>query len=226
MTLRPGLLLAGVAVLTGCAHVQRASLDHPAQVTRPPVAAAPPARPTAGSLYRASSGGHALFEDYRPREVGDVVTIMLSENVNATKSSGSSLSRTSKSGLDLGVMPRLLGGLLTPAQNIDVGGSQAMNAEGGANASNTFTGIITVTVAEVLANGNFVVSGEKQLLINQGTETIRFSGIVNPRTLSAGNAVLSSQVADARIEYSARGAIDEAQTVGWLQRFFLNVLPF
>ena len=82
-----------------------------------------------------------------------------------------------------------------------------------------------MTVIDVLANGNLLVSGEKQMLINQGTEFIRFSGVVDPRSVRADNTIASTQVADARIEYSARGYIDEAQTMGWLQRFFLNVLP-
>ncbi len=216
-----GLLLA--STLTGCAQVKREPLEHPVAVVRPPAPAAAP-RPSAGSLYRPQAP-QALFEDRRPSQVGDAITIVLAENVNATKSSGASVSRSSKAGVDLGVVPKLLGGLIGPAQNARVGGDQSMSAEGGANASNAFNGVLTVTVAEVLANGNFLVSGEKQMLINQGTEYIRFSGVVNPRTISQGNSVMSSQVADARIEYSARGFIDEAQTMGWLQRFFLNVLP-
>jgi flagellar L-ring protein precursor FlgH len=100
-----------------------------------------------------------------------------------------------------------------------------LSSKGGANAANTFNGVITVTVMDVLPNGNLMVSGEKQMLINQGTEFIRFSGVVNPRTVSTNNTVPSTQVADARIEYSAKGYIDEAQQMGWLQRFFLNVMP-
>jgi hypothetical protein len=75
-------------------------------------------------------------------------------------------------------------------------------------------------------NGNLLVSGEKQMGINQGTEFIRFSGVVNPRTVSGSNTVPSTLVADARIEYTAKGYIDEAQHMGWMQRFFLNVMPF
>jgi flagellar L-ring protein precursor FlgH len=70
------------------------------------------------------------------------------------------------------------------------------------------------------------VSGEKQMLINQGNEFVRFSGVVNPTTISGTNTVFSTQVADAKIEYSAKGYIDESQQMGWLQRFFLNVAPF
>lgn len=79
---------------------------------------------------------------------------------------------------------------------------------------------------QLLANGNLRVVGEKQIAINQGTEYIRFSGVVNPRTINGNNTVNSMQVADARIEYVGDGYINEAQNMGWLQRFFLNVSPF
>ena len=88
-----------------------------------------------------------------------------------------------------------------------------------------FSGTLTVTVDQVLVNGNLHVVGEKQIAINQGTEFIRFSGVVNPRTISGSNTVPSTQVADARIEYVGNGYINEAQNMGWLQRFFLNLSP-
>ncbi len=101
-----------------------------------------------------------------------------------------------------------------------------LKASGGATAANTFNGTITVTVLEVLANGNLVVSGEKQMAINQGASSSA-SPAWSIRARSPGdNAVPSTQVADARIEYTAKGYIDEVQNMGWLQRFFLNVLPF
>lgn len=79
---------------------------------------------------------------------------------------------------------------------------------------------------QLLANGNLHVVGEKRIAINQGTESIRFSGVVNPRTIGADNSVSSTQVADARIEYVGDGYINESQNMGWLQRFFLNVSPY
>ena len=79
---------------------------------------------------------------------------------------------------------------------------------------------------EVLPNGNLLVSGEKQIGINQGSEFVRFSGIVSPATVTAANTVSSTQVADARLEYRGNGYIDEAQTMGWLARFFLSFLAF
>ena len=218
--------LALLVSLSGCAYApNREALAHPVVAPRP-LAAPVPSVPARGAIFQAgaASGGWALFEDRRPRNVGDVLTILLRESSSASKSSAANASRDASAGVQLGVLPRVLGGLLR-SQDTEVEGSNALSAKGGANASNSFNGVISVTVVELLANGNLVVSGEKQMLINQGTESIRFSGVVDPRTVGPNSTVLSTQVADARIEYSARGYIDEAQTMGWLQRFFLNVLP-
>jgi flagellar L-ring protein FlgH len=103
--------------------------------------------------------------------------------------------------------------------------ANAFSGKGASSADNNFTGTITVTVIEVLPNGNLVVSGEKQVAINQGNEFIRFSGVVNATQISGANTVQSTQVADARIEYRANGYIDEAQVMGWLARFFLTFMP-
>ena len=78
---------------------------------------------------------------------------------------------------------------------------------------------------EVLPNGNLVVSGEKQVGINQNVETLRFSGVINPANVLPGNVVSSTQVADVRLEVRGTGDIDRAQTIGWLSRFFLSFMP-
>lgn len=221
-----GVFALLLVTLAGCAYApNREALAHPALAPSIPAAQTVSA-PARGAIFRAPAarGGWALFEDRRPGQVGDVLTVLLRESSSASKSSAANASRDASAGVELGVIPRALGGLLRN-QDTEVAGSNALTAKGGANASNSFNGVISVTVVELLANGNLVVSGEKQMLINQGTESIRFSGVVDPRTLGPSSTVLSTQVADARIEYSARGFIDEAQTMGWLQRFFLNVLP-
>ena len=92
--------------------------------------------------------------------------------------------------------------------------------------SNSFTGSITVTVIEVLPNGNLMVSGEKQIAINNNTEFIRLSGVVNPVNISSANVVSSTQIADARIENKAKQSMDAAQIVSLLSRFFVALLPF
>lgn len=184
-----------------------------------------------GSIFQTvqpmNYGYQPLFEDRRPRNIGDTLTIVLQENVSASKSSSANASRNGASKFGVATSPRYLEGLLGNARaDMDISGDSTFGGKGGANANNTFNGTITVTVNQVLANGNLHVVGEKQIAINQGTEFIRFSGVVNPRTISGNNSVTSTQVADARIEYVGNGYINEAQTMGWLQRFFLNVSPF
>ena len=104
--------------------------------------------------------------------------------------------------------------------------SNTFEGKGENTSSNNFTGTLTVTVIEVYPNGNLLVSGEKQIGLKEGEEFVRFSGVVNPNTITASNTVQSTQVADARIEYKANGFIDSAQVMGWLGRFFLTFLPF
>ena len=177
-----------------------------------------------GSIYQPQSY-RPLFEDRRARFVGDTLTIEIAEKTAASKKSGASAERSSD--IDVGV-PVVKGLPGKSFQGVDLGASTSntFDGKGEAAARNDFTGTITTTVIGVLANGNLLVSGEKQIAMSQGTEFVRFSGVVNPITISASNAVKSVQVADARIEYRANGYIDEAQTQGWLARFFNTVLPF
>jgi flagellar L-ring protein precursor FlgH len=185
----------------------------------PRMAVAPPN----GAIYQAAYA-RPLFEDRRARMPGDILTINLAEKTNAQKSSNASASR----GADLSAGISALGKVpLAGLAALNVAGNNESDfaGKGAAAANNLFTGTISVTVIEVYPNGNLLVSGEKQIAINQGQEFIRFSGVVNPITISTANSVQSTQVADARIEYKGSGYMDEAQTMGWLMRFFLTVLP-
>ncbi|SIT42492.1 flagellar protein of basal-body outer-membrane L ring [Paraburkholderia ribeironis] len=210
-----------LAALGACGLVPKEPITQQPMIAVPPV---PPQAQAPGSIFNPGYAGRPLFEDQRPRNVGDIITIVIAENINATKSSGANAGHNGNTNFSVPTAG-FLGGLFGKA-NLSASGANVFAGTGGANASNTFNGTITVTVTGVQANGNLIVSGEKQMLINQGNEFVRFSGVVNPNTISSLNAVYSTQVADAKIEYSAKGYIDEAQNMGWLQRFFLNVAPW
>ncbi len=166
-----------------------------------------------------------LFEDRRARLVGDTLTINIIENTQANKKSNSAAERSQDFTVAVPTIAGLPGKTVQGA-TIDASHDSKFAGKGEAAANNAFTGTITVTVIETMPNGNLLVSGEKLVAINQGEEFIRFSGVVNPIHVSSANAVNSTQVADARIEYKANGFIDSAQAMGWLARFFLTVLPF
>lgn len=215
------LLALGFGLLSGCAQLPRASVvGDQEQVDIPE----PQPAQANGSIYQAFGGFHPLFEDRRPRQVGDILTIVLDEQVSASKNSQSSMNRAGSASLDLAQLPDALERL--SELGFDVSAGNNFNAGGSSQANNTLTGTITVSVLQVMSNGNLRVRGEKQIGINQGVEFVRFSGVVNPRTITGQNTVPSTAVADARIEYVGSGYISEAQHMGWLQRFFLNVSPF
>ncbi|OQP35423.1 flagellar basal body L-ring protein FlgH [Pantoea latae] len=216
------LLLSGCAILPRQPLIAGDTSAAPAPMTPTPVS---------GSIFQSGQamnyGYQPMFEDRRPRNVGDILTIVLQENVSASKSSSANASRDGSGSLAFSAVPHFLAGLFGGDRaNTDVSGKNAFAGKGGAAAKNTFSGTLTVTVKQVLANGNLLVVGEKQIAINQGTEFIRFSGVVNPRTISGSNSVASTQVADARIEYVGNGYINDAQQMGWLQRLFLSLSPF
>lgn len=215
-------LVLAVAV-TGCAMTTPNTSVHQPMSTRPaPVAVA---NQENGSIYQPGTARLALFEDRRARFIGDTLTIILEERTSASKRANSAANRKGEASIGIPRITKLPG---APLEGVDLSASTDSTFEGGGNsaANNAFTGNVAVTVIDVYPNGNLLVSGEKQITINQGTEFIRFSGVVNPVNVSAANTVSSTRVADARMEYKGRGYLSEAQTMGWLQRLFLSVSPF
>jgi flagellar L-ring protein precursor FlgH len=186
----------------------------------------PVALPAAnGAIFQAGVNDRALFEDRRARRIGDTLTIAISERTAASRKSNTNSARASNNQFGVTSLAGLPGKSFLNS-NLNATSDFSFDGSGESASNNDFNGVITVTVIEVLANGNLQISGEKQLGINQGAEFIRFSGIVNPLHLTSSNTVSSTLVADARIEYRANGALDSAQVMGWLSRFFLNFLPF
>lgn len=221
--LRRFALLLSPALLTAC-------MTKPVDVV--PVkpinfAQAPSPAQTGGSLFMAARYRPA-FEDARARMPGDSLTIQITEKVSASQKSSSNIDRSGSISGDVTAIPGIVAKELTRDRNFKLGG-ESSNKFGGAgdNAnSNDFSGVITVTVQEVLPNGHLLVAGEKQIGINSNVDVMRFSGTVDPHHIRPGNTISSTQVANARIESRGRGAVDEALSIGWLGRFFLNVFPF
>lgn len=176
-----------------------------------------------GSVFQ-SGQYRGLFEDRRARLAGDVITIQIQEKTSAKVSNATSLARTGKTSGGVTALP-VIPSSVTSRLSVGASSDNSFDSKGDTGADNEFTGTITVTVIEVLSNGNLVVSGEKQIGINQNVEVMRFSGVINPALILPGNVINSTQVADARLESRGRGDIDRAQTTGWLQRFFLSWLP-
>jgi flagellar L-ring protein precursor FlgH len=192
-----------------------------ATVLSPPSAPAP--APANGAIFQVTRGYAGLYEGARARAVGDPLTIVLVERMQASKSAGSQLD--SKAGL--GLTPPSTGALsLFRESDASISGKRNFNGVGTADQANALSGEISVTVAEVLPNGTMVVQGQKTVTLNRGDEFIQIRGIVRPADVDANNRVLSTRVADARIAYTGRGDVARASRQGWFSRFFQVVSPF
>lgn len=222
------LLVAVCIFCTGCETLRQSPKVDFAQPTIPlqiPVEA-PQVLPATGGIYMAARY-RPFFEDRRPRMVGDSLTIQIVENVTAKQTSTSTIDRAGEDKLGVTALP-----LLSPTASIldklNLGASSATtySGKGGTESANTFTGAITTTVVQVLPNGHLVVSGEKQIGVNENVDVLRFTGTVDPRAILPNSIVSSTAVANVRIESKGRGAQGEVQAMGWFSRFFMNINPF
>ncbi|MBP7915150.1 MAG: flagellar basal body L-ring protein FlgH [Vitreoscilla sp.] len=181
------------------------------------------AMPVTGSIYQ-SAVYRPLFEDHRARLVGDTLTIQIVEKIAATQTANSTIDKSGDVSASVtalpGVAAKLLGGATATGTSANTFAGKGTTAS-----SNDFTGTITATVVGVLPNGHLMVAGEKQIGVNQHVDVLRFTGQVDPRSIQPGNTIPSAQIANVRVEHRGRGAMADAQGIGWLARFFLNLLP-
>ena len=209
--------------LSGCEHLN----PRPPVDIATPIYVAPPVIPVAtvnnGSIFQAEQF-RPLFEDYRARLVGDSLTVQIVEKVSAVQKSTSSIDKSGKLSASVTALPGVSPNAFNRAA---AAGSTTISSAGAGTTDNRndFSGTITAVVTGVLPNGHLLIAGEKQIGVNHNVDVLRFSGQVDPRMIQTGNVVASAQIANVRVEQRGRGAQAEAQGIGWLSRFFINVLP-
>ncbi len=176
-----------------------------------------------GSIFQ-SNAYRPLFEDHRARLVGDTVTVQIVEKVSASQKSTSSIDKSGGLEGSVTALPFLNPNSFNRA-SATASSSNTFAGKGSTENTNDFSGTITATVTDVLSNGHLVITGEKQIGVNQNVDVLRFSGQIDPRSIQPGNSVASAQIANVRVEHRGRGAQADANGIGWLGRFFLNVMP-
>lgn len=212
------LMTAVMFLLAGCESLPKRDPDfapvQPADL-RPPVQ-------NSGSIYQAGYDMR-LFEDITARRVGDILTITLDETTQASKDTSSKTGKTSSFETS-GSAPSLFGVASKAVLGNDLSTSakysmdRSTDGSGSADQSNSLKGEISVTVVEVIPNGNLKVRGEKRVTLNTGDEYIRISGIVRPIDIDASNKISSNQVADATVMYTGEGALADTSKIGWFSR--------
>ena len=178
----------------------------------------PPA--SRGGLFRTGYSSASLLQDNRALRVGDILTIVLDESTQSSKSAGTKFGKSS----DVNIAVPTVFGKDHPEVETAISGSRDFSGSAESSQQNALRGAIAVTVHQVLPNGTLLVKGEKSLRLNQGDEYIRVSGLVRVQDINNNNQISSRDVANARISYSGRGALNDSNQAGWLTRFFTHPL--
>ena len=180
-----------------------------------------------GAIFQPGRSG--LFAtDQRARRIGDILTVSFNETYAATKAQTASSSKTDAFGVTLptGLPNMLTGGFDKDPAGLNAGTTRSFAGAGNAVQSNSFSGLLSVTVVRVFDNGNMEVQGQKELTLNNGNEYVRVRGVVRPEDISASNIVSSDRLADAQIRYTGSGHLADASQPGWLSQLMRTISPF
>lgn len=213
------LLALLVGALAGCTSMP---LPHePLQDEPPPVNQAPVRKGQAGGVF-VPDANWSLTGDHRPFKAGDVLTVLLQETTQASKKADTQFGKSSNAS----VSPTVISGQKVKT-DVSLSADRSFNGSATSTQQNALQGAITVVVQEVLPNGLLMIRGDKSLTLNQGEEIIRVSGYVQPVDIDMDNRLSSLRIANARIAYVGKGTLADANTAGWLTRFFTSPwMPF
>jgi len=234
---RRGLPRSGPAAALLCAALLAGGCSTaPATLVQGPVSAPPTPAPlyvervNNGAIFKpgmmATAGSSPFSGRRRPSRIGDTLKVDISESLSASNTVKTETSRATtlaSNGPGSSSSPySLIRGLMD--QNLTASGSDTFKGNGTSKNDSSFSGQLAASVINVLANGNLVVAGERSVALNGGVNTLRFSGIVDPRDLQDGNVVASSDVVNARLEVVGKGDVSDAGRRNWLQRVLANSL--
>ena len=189
-----------------------------------------------GSLFAASEQD-TLFSDSRARRVGDIVVVKLVENTKAQNKAETTASKNGSNDYQVSAMfNRDHAGFIPfvpvgpqPAVGLPVlntGSVSGLTATGKTKRENYVTTSLATRVLRVLPGGLMEIEGAREIRVNEETEYMVVRGMIRSKDVSADNSVLSTQIADASIEYYGKGVLADKQKPGWFSRLMDNVWPF
>lgn len=218
-----------MVVLAGCAELGSRDLP-PERVYFPAGSNTIPVEPDGSIFSKAGQGG--LTGTAQARRAGDLVTVLLEEQMSASTSASSSATRNSATtALSTNALAwidqRMAGaGLPWPSDINPAKSAIDSNGQGNAEQQGRITGEVTAVVTEVLPNGLLAVRGYKRMELARGTQVIRLTGLVRPSDIQPNNTVRSRRLADADIAVASRGELANASRAGWMNRALLRLWPF
>ncbi|WP_162458827.1 flagellar basal body L-ring protein FlgH [Desulfosarcina ovata] len=205
--------------------------DPAAQTVQPPNTQEAPSQAD-GSLWQENAPLISMFSDQKARAVGDIVTIKIVESSEATNEASTDTDRTSSMSASVDAFFNAEkkyssdNPFFNPFSKVAGGLTSEFGGSGTTKRSGDLEAYITALVTQVLPNGNLVLTGSREVLVNNENQVIQLSGVVRPRDITADNQVLSTYIADARISYSGSGVVNDRQRTGWMSNILMTVWPF
>ena len=225
------LSLFALAMVSACSVLPPQALTHSPGFEPVLPLEKPAERMPTGGIY-VSRQSDSWFGRGRNFQVGDVITVLLNESTQAARTQGSDLSRESKndvvtSTLQAGVSKKMGGNFGKAIGDMNLNGNTiSSKGTGTAGQQASLTGSVALSVVSVMANGNLVLRGEKQVALTEGSEIIQVSGIIRPEDVSAVNTVQSRRLANAKISYRGSGDVASTAKAGWGTSALMKLWPF
>ena len=231
-------LVFGIMFLSGCsANLMDPEIDFepPTYVEQMPPMEEKQDFASTGSIF--GQGENPLFSDHKAMHVNDIVTVVISEAAKSSNVGQKQLSETDS--LSLG------GGAFTAGTNANgsvtsginklngltdigfsAGSTSSYKGQGTAIKDASFTTTVSARIVKVLQNGNYFISGKREILIDSQKQIIQISGVIRPYDIDQNNRINSAQMSDAKILYKTEGDVDRANNRGWGSKMVEAIWPF
>lgn len=243
---RSVLAVSLLALLTGCNAFDRmdeigsqpklASVQDPSKLASTVPVSMPMPAPNLGARQANSlwkTGSRAFFRDQRASRVGDILTVVISIDEKAQLNNETKTTRANTETADatslMGFEKKLKGILpdtVDPTSLVDANSTRSNDGKGSVDRSEKINLRVAATVTQVLPNGNFVVAGKQQVVVNFDLRELQVSGVVRPEDISSENTVSYDQIAEARIAYGGRGQIQDIQQPRYGEQLYDILMPF
>src|SRR3989304_5775006 len=178
-----------------------------------------------GSLWSEDRPQSFLFSDFKAGRVGDVVTVRIVESSKGNKNASTKTEKDSSLSTSISAFFGMPSDKLSQA-SVGAETSEKHDGAGSTSRSSELTAVITARVIDVMPNGNLVIDGRREVVVNNETQLLYVTGIVRPEDIGPNNTVLSSYIADAKITYTGTGVVSDKKRVGWFVRLLDKVWPF
>lgn len=180
-----------------------------------------------GSLY-SETGPSMLFEDSRARRVGDLILINIVENTKAQTKANTTAKKENTHELGIAALfsqKEILGAKVGAAPMLSAESTSDFTSTGTTKRENYVTTTVGGQVIQVLPNGVLQVAGVREVKVNEETEYMVITGLVRTNDIMSDNSVMSTQLANSKIEYYGKGVLADKQKPGWLTRLLDNIWP-